>query len=223
MRDVSQMMIRRRRAWACAGVAAILLIAHSTFAAAQSRQTPYVSVGVLGDFKWFSGDPTTNTLDGQGVGGSVAVGSSLGARWDVELGVDVPRFTSTSESTSVTVRRQIITLESRTKNRAMSVAALVRYRPLPRGRVQFGYLAGLSLVRLQRRFDTMAPEGTPASLIPRPQELIDYGAAPTIGIDAAMAVAGRLSLVAAVHATMFSLRDVSGVMLRPRVGVRWQF
>lgn len=183
----------------------------------------YASASVIGDVKRFSGDAETNVLDGEGFGGSVAIGSSVGSRWDVEVGVDLPRVTEVLRPRSVTVRREILTFQSRTRNRTVSVPTLIRYRPAPRGRRQLGYLAGMSFVRLERRFDTQGPEGAPASLIPRPQDLVDYGAAPTVGVDARIGIGERLSIVPAIHVSAFTLREVSGVFLRPRIGLRWQF
>ena len=222
--NVSAMIDARRFGFLVAGCAA-LLVGHARVADAQPPLSgaPYVSVSALGDFKDFSGDPSTDLLGGQGFGGVVTIGASLASRWDVEVGVDAPRFTEAIESSTVTVRRQLITLESRTKNRTLSVSALLRYRPVSRKRLQIGYLAGVSVLRLQRRFDTQGPDGTPDALIPRPQELVDYGPAPTLGVDVQFPVTLRLSMVAAIHATAFAFREVSGVLVRPRIGVRWQF
>jgi hypothetical protein len=215
---------RRNRFGVVATSCAVLLFGHARVVRAQPQGSgAYVSVSALGDFKQFSGDPSTDLLSGHVFGGSVAIGSAIANRWDVELGIDVPRFTEATQSSTVTIRRQLITLDARTKNRALSMSALIRYRPVSGRRLQIGYLAGVSFLRLQRRFDTQAPEGTPDSLIPRPQELLDYGPAPTIGVDVRCAIAPRVSIVAAVHASAFALREVSGLMVRPRIGVRWQF
>ncbi len=206
------------------GCAAMLIsAARSADAQPQPSEGMYVSVSALADVKRFSGDATTNVLNGQAFGGAVALGTSLARRWDLEVGVDAPRVTSDSQPRSVTVRRETITLQSRTGNRAMSVATLIRYRTAPRGRVQIGYLGGLSFVRLQRQFDTQGPADTPRALIPRPQELVDYDAAPTVGVDARIAIVARLSIVPAIHVSAFAFRDVSGVLVRPRIGVRWTF
>jgi len=227
MAEPTRDMVQTRRVRTCvlAAGCAVLLIGHARPADAQPQSTggAYVSVSALADIKRFSGDTDTNVLDGQAFGGAVAIGASVTPRWDIEAGIDVPRFSDDVRSRSVTLRREIITLESSVKNRAIAFTTLIRYRTAPRGRVQIGYLGGLSFVRLQRRFDTQAPLGTPASLIPKPQQLVDYGAAPTVGVDARIAVAGRLAIVAAVHASAFTLRDVSGVLLQPRIGVRWTF
>lgn len=215
----------RRRLLTLAGGCAALLVSAARPADAQPQPAEgvYVSVGALADVKRFSGDPATNVLDGQAFGGTVALGTSLATRWDLEIGVDAPRVTSKSQARSVTFQRETITLQSNTGNRAMSVAMLIRYRTAPRARVQVGYLGGLSFVRLHRQFATQAPANTPAALIPRSQELVDYGAAPTVGVDARIAIAAHLSLVPAIHVSAFAFRDVSGVLVRPRIGVRWTF
>ena len=183
----------------------------------------YVSVSAFVDIKRFSGDPATNVLDGQAFGGGIALGTSLAPRWDLELGVDVPAVTTDLHPRSVTLRRSIFTLQSRTRNRPSSVTALIRFRGAQRGRVQIGYFGGLSLLRLHRQFDTEAPAGTPAALIPRPHESVDYGTAPAIGVDARVDVNAHLSIVPALYLSAFSLQDVSGVLVRPRVAIRWTF
>jgi len=224
-RKVSTMIDRQQRRFGLLAAACVLLVGHARVADAQTQQPggTYVSGSALSDLKDFSGDPSTDVLGGQGFGGAVAVGSSFASCWDVEVGVDAPRFTEDIQSSTVTIRRQLITLESRTKNRTLSVSALIRYRATSGKRLKIGYLAGLSFLRLQRRFDTQGPDGTPDVLIPRPQELVDYGPAPTLGVDVRFPITLRLSIVAAVHATAFAFREVSGVLVRPRIGVRWQF
>jgi hypothetical protein len=81
----------------------------------------------------------------------------------------------------------------------------------------------LSFVRLARRFHTAAPDGTPASLIPRPDERVDYSAAPTVGFDARIVLSDHLALVPGVHACVFRFGDESGLLVRPRIGLRWAF
>jgi hypothetical protein len=183
----------------------------------------YVGVGALLDIKRFSGDPATNVLDGNAAGGSISLGAPLGARWDVELGVEVPAVTTDLQPRLVTVRRSTITLQSRTRNRPITVTPLLRYRAAERGRVQVGLLGGVSLVQLRRFFDTDAPADTPASLIPRSHESVDYAMAPMVGVDARVALTAHLAIVPAMRVSMFSQPDLSGVLLRPRVALRWTF
>jgi hypothetical protein len=198
-------------------------VARPVAAQATSTEGVYVSAGALIDFKRFSGNPATNVLDGEALGGSVTLGTSLTPRWDLEVGADIPRSTTDVHTRSVTIQRSTIALQSRTRNRPITMTALIRFRGTPHGRVQVGYLAGLSVLRLQRDFDTEAPANTPDSLIPSPHESVDYGAAPTAGIDARITITRHVSLVPAVCVLPFSSQDVSGVLVRPRVAIRWAF
>jgi hypothetical protein len=205
--------------------AAALLAGLPADANAQSRTTgrTYVSGSLLADIKRFSGDPTEPLLDGESVGGGVTIGTGLWARWDLQVGVDVPRVSATSRDRLVTLQKSTFTLQSVTENRSVSVATLVRFRGATRGRVQLGYLGGVSLVRLRRDVHTVAPGNTPAGLIPKPDASVDFSAAPTIGVDARIVMGDHLSLVPAVHATVFSVSDTNGLLLRPRLSVRWSF
>ena len=220
---MSRICLWRPLALAAGSAALVMSASRPADAQAQPSEGVYVSASALADVKRFSGDPTTNVLDGQSLGGAVTLGASIATRWDVELGVDIPEATSNLQPRSVTLRRSTITLQSRTVNRMVSVAALVRFRSLPHARLQLGYLAGVSFLRLHRQFDTLAPADTPASLIPKPHESVDYGAAPTVGVDVQIAILAHLSIVPGIHASVFNLDGVSGVLLRPRVGVRWTF
>jgi len=190
---------------------------------ASSAHAQYVSGSLFGDIKRFSGDIDDPVLNGEGVGGGLTIGTALHPRLDLQVGVDVPRFTSTSRDRNVTFQRNVITMRSVTGNQTLSVSALVRVHGVGRGRVQLGYLAGLSIVRLRRDFHTEAPADTPASLIPRPAGSVAYAAGPTLGIDASIAMTPHLAFVPGVRATVFSMSDASGVYMRPRVALRWTF
>ncbi|HET7694556.1 MAG TPA: hypothetical protein VFK57_02535 [Vicinamibacterales bacterium] len=200
----------------------------TSFAQAVEAQTPisesaYVTGGTFVDVKRFSGDPTESRLDGTATGATVAVGTSIGSRWDLQLGLDVTGFSRTQRPRNVTFQRETITLTSVAENQVLSVATLLRFRSAAHGRLRLGYLGGLSFVRLHRRFHTDAPDGTPAGLIPRPDERVDYSAAPTVGIDARIAVTEHLSVIPGIHACVFRFADESGLLVRPRVGIRWAF
>jgi len=206
-------------------VCAVLFAALPRSAHAQPPRSDrvYVSGALLGDIKRFSGDTTEPLLDGEALGGGLTIGTSLAPRWDLQVGVDVPRFSGTSRDRLVTLQKTTFTLQSVTRNQTLSVATLIRFRGVRRGRVQLGYLGGLSVVRLRRDVHTEAPDGTPGGLIPKPDSTVGYTAAPTVGIDAQIAVAEHVSLVPGLHATVFSLPDTSGLLLRPRLGLRWTF
>ena len=183
----------------------------------------YVGASLIGDVKRFSGDLHEAVLNGETYGGAAVFGTSLYPRWDLQLSVDVPHFTATSRPRDVTMQRNIITLQSVTENQTLSVATLVRLHGVHRGRLHLGYLGGLSIVRLRRDFHTEAPPDTPSSLVPKPASSVAYAAGPTLGIDARIDLVSHLSLVPALHATVFSASDSSGILLRPRMSVRWTF
>ena len=186
-------------------------------------ESAYVTAGTFVGVKRFSGDPTEGILDGTATGIAVAVGTSIGTRWDLQVGLDVGTFSETDRPRDVTFQRETITLTSIAENQVLSVATLLRFRSAAHGRVRLGYLGGLSFVRLHRRFHTEAPDGTPTGLIPRPDERVDYSAAPTVGLDARITVTEHLSVIPGVHACVFRFADESGFLFRPRIGVRWAF
>lgn len=192
-------------------------------AASADAQSVYVGAGVLADIKRFSGNTENNIFDGKAPGLGLTLGTHLTNRWGLELGVDTPVGTTEFESRTLQVGRSSIAVESRTRNRILAVSALVRLRSAPHGRLQFGYLAGLNVARLRREFDTVAPDNTPSSLIPRAVETLDYAMAPRLGVDADIAVTKHLSVVPALHVSVFDFQDVNVVTLRPKIGVRWTF
>jgi hypothetical protein len=210
-----------------AGAAVVLLsiAAHTAEAqtAAPIAESAYVTGGTFLGVKRFSGDPTEGTLDGSAAGLAVAIGTSIGTRWDLQVGLDVGGFSETERPRDITFQREMITLTSVVENQVLTVATLVRFRSAAHGRVRLGYLGGLSFVRLHRRFHTEAPEGTPTGLIPRPAERVDYSAAPTVGFDARIMVTEHLAIIPGIHACVFRFADDSGLLVRPRVGVRWAF
>jgi hypothetical protein len=205
--------------------AALALVACAETAQAQTAvaERAYVTGGVFVDVKRFSGDPTEGILDGEAAGGAVAVGTFIGSRWDLQLGLDMGGFSRTERPRTITIGKDTFSLTSIAENKVVSVTTLLRFRATPHGRVRLGYLGGLSFVRLHRKFHTEAPDGTPPGLIPKPDEQLDYSAAPTVGIDARIAINDHLSLVPGIYACVFRFGDESGVLVRPRVGVRWAF
>jgi hypothetical protein len=202
--------------------AILLCVARQASAQSQSGERLYVTVSGLVDVKRFSVDGGSSVLDGTTGGLSVAGGVRLAPRWDVELNLDLPASTTDSEFRGLAIGRTMVQLELKTRNRALTTAALVRFRGAQHGRLQLGYIAGLSIIRFERRFEVTAP-GVPASLIPRSRDAVDYRAAPTIGVDVELTLTRHLSIVPGFHASVFSLQETSALLLRPRGGVRWTF
>jgi hypothetical protein len=204
-------------------IAALTAVQGTARAQGAMPERAYVTAGAFVEIKRFSGDPTEAVLDATAAGGAVALGTHIGSHWDLQLGLDLTGFTRTARPRTVTLQKETFTLTSVTENQAVSVATLLRYRGAALGRLRLGYLAGLSFVRLHRRFHTEGSAGTPAGLIPRPDEAVDYSAAPTVGLDARIALSRQLSIVPGIHACVFRFGNDSGLLVRPRVGVRWTF
>jgi len=204
-------------------VLALLAGAGNARAQAPIAESAYVTGGAFVEVKRFSGDPQEAVLDGNTAGGAVAVGTHIGSHWDLQLGLDVTGFSRSERPRSVTLAKDTYTLTSVTDNQVLTVATLLRYRAAPHGRWRLGYLGGLSFIRIDRRFHTDASDATPAGLIPRPDEAVDYSAAPTIGLDARVAISDHVSLVPGIHACVFRFGNESGFLVRPRIGVRWTF
>ena len=183
----------------------------------------FVGASVFGEIKRFSGEPGEAVLDGNTVGLGLVVGTAIHPRWDLQLGVDMPRETSTSRERTVTLGKNSYTLQSITSNRTLSVGALVRLRGRRVGRVQFGYLGGISFIRLRRDAHTEPVGDVPSGLIPRPMSFIDYSAAPTLGFDARIILSEHFSLLPGIHATIVNFEPDTGILLWPRVGIRWRF
>lgn len=210
------------RLFVCAAGAIVACVAD---ARAQSpvSESAYFTGGAFVEVKRFSGDPTQAVLDGNSPGGALAIGTHIGEHWDLQVGLDVTGFSHTERVRTLTLQKASYTLTSVTENQVLSVATLLRYRGVAHGRWRLGYLGGLSFVRLDRRFRTSAAGGTPAGLIPRPDEAVDYSAAPTVGFDARFAVSKHLSLVPGIHACVFRFGNDGGFLVRPRIGLRWSF
>lgn len=204
-------------------VGAILAIAGTARAQPVATESAYVTGGAFVEVKRFSGDPTEGILDGHAAGGALAVGTHIGSQWDLQLGLDVTGFSRSERPRTVTLQKQTYTLTSIAENQVLSVATLLRYRGAAHGRVRLGYLGGLSFIKLHRRFHSEAADGTPAGLIPRSEELVDYSAAPTVGLDARIALSQHLSLIPGIHACVFRFGSDSGLLVRPRIGLRWAF
>src|ERR1044071_4215671 len=93
------------------GLMAAVLALTGITATAQTTiaESAYVTGGTFLGVKRFSGNPTDGILDGEATGGAVAVGTSIGSRWDLQVGLDVTGFSRTRRPRDVTFQRDTIT------------------------------------------------------------------------------------------------------------------
>ncbi len=203
----------------------ITVLSSSVHAQTGAGGNVFVGGAVFEDIKRFSGDPATDNLSGQAAGGAVSVGTALTPRWDIELGLEVPARTVNLQPHPVVVNKSTtIVLQDRVQNRPVTVPVLIRFHSEARRRVQLEYAAGLSIVRLRRDFDTLAPAHTPAALIPKAHTTLGYASAPVLELDARIEITNHLDLVPAISASVFNVEaQVGAVLIRPRVGLRWTF
>jgi hypothetical protein len=185
-----------------------------------------------------------------GAGGSLRVGTWLHPRWTLELGIDAA--TTTSVETTDDIIIQIVPpppagqfdLETTTKFTSASVVA--GYHPPAMKRVRLGYLAGFAFVRARHTDDYLdSPSltigsdfsfgitgsiggitgGLPIRLVEAKREIRQNTGAVVLGFEAAIDVVKNLAIVPEFRAMTFS--SVAGgpgtFLIRPGVGVRWQF
>lgn len=178
-----------------------------------------VSGSVFADVKRFSGDSTSLPLDGTAFGAGGRIGTTLAPHWIVELGVDAGRTTTTvrDETSLPAIRRQ-----ARTRNQLMAVAAVVGFHPRTSGRLQPGYLGGVTLLHVIRKTDNLIGD------LPQPighRRTIDNVTAATIGFEMRVGLRRHLAVVPEVRALAFTLSGSgpSGFAIRPGVAMRWDF
>jgi hypothetical protein len=208
----------------------IILLAMAQPVLAQSRV--FVGGRAFADTKKFSGDPSTNNLDGTARGGGAEVGVTLNDRFSLRLNVGVDDKTMTSRPIPIGVLvRPAATpptaFRSDVSNRIVSTSVLIGYQFPLHDRVHIGAFGGLSFLHVTRDYSTIGPTPTTAApaLVIRPRTLIDNVAAPTVGAEAAFGLTHHLAVVPNLHVSAFTLSNSgpSGFAIRSGIGARWTF
>jgi hypothetical protein len=197
---------------------------------------PHLFVGgdFFADVKRFSGEPSTNTLDGTGTGAGAETGVALTDHWSVLIAVDSGRTTTTTRSvpigvlaTPVGVAAPITAFSSQVGNRITATSVLVGYRISGRRRLAVEVFGGLSFLHARRDFTTIRtpPVAAAPALVIRPYTLLDNVAAASLDGDFVIGLTSHLALVPRVRAHAFSLSNggPSGFVIRPGIGARWTF
>jgi hypothetical protein len=197
---------------------------------------PHVFVGgdLFADMKRFSGDPTTNTLDGNSVGAGAETGVAFTNHWSILIAVDNGRTTSTSRpipigvlAAPVVVATPVSAFRSQASNRITATSVLVGYRIPVRRRLAVGVLGGLSFLHVRRDYTTIRPSAVAAApaLVIRPYQFIDNAAAASVDGEFVIDLTSHLAFVTRVRAHAFSLSSggPSGFAIRPGIGARWTF
>jgi hypothetical protein len=197
---------------------------------------PHLFVGgdLFADVKRFSGEPTTNTLDGTGIGAGAETGVALTDHWSVLIAVDGGRSTTTTRSipigvlaAPVGVTTPITAFSSQVSNRITATSVLAGYRISGRRRLAVEVLGGLSFLHVRRDFTTIRtpPVAAAPALVIRPYTLLDNVAAASVDGDFVIGLTSHLAVVprARVHAFSLSSGGPSGFVIRPGIAARWTF
>lgn len=179
-----------------------------------------VSGAMFADTKRFSGDTASLPLDGTAFGAGARIRTALARQWTIELGLDVGRTTTTAhDSTTLPLA---IPRQDRTRNQLTATEAIVGFHPGATGRVQLGYLGGVTFLHVVRKTDRLrGGVQQPGS----ERTTVDNVPAVSVGVEMDLGLSRHLSVVPEVRALAFSLSGTgpSGFAIRPGVGMRWHF
>jgi hypothetical protein len=244
-------MIRRfvvvRRAVMLA--AALSLGTHSV--SAQTRV--YVTGDLFADITRFSqvAGPDTLTLsrarppDGIEAGGGGRIGAFFSPAWSLELGFDLGRTHTRTETMSYPTPLipgliiRPVSFESKATVRFAATSMLIGYHPAVSGRVRPGFRGGVSVMHTREAFTLanssflFSDAGLTAGLVgmlgitalPSPVTVEQYtvtsnGLTATVGAEAAIALSDHLAVTPELRLHGGAL---GGILLRPGVSVRWTF
>jgi hypothetical protein len=214
-----------------------LCLAATHVAQAQEHHL-FVGGGLVVDAKRFSGDPSSNTLDGTALGGAIEAGVLLTEHVSLRLQVGVDGKTTASTpipigvlALPVGVTVPITAFRSDVSNRVVATSVLVGYQMPVGDRIHVGASGGLSFLHVTRQYTTTGPvplsaaDAAVIALVVRPYTIIDEVPAATVGGEIVFDVTRHFAAVGRLDAHAFSLGTggPSGVAIRPGLGARWIF
>jgi hypothetical protein len=176
------------------------------------------------------------SIDGEGLGFTVALLRAIGERWGVALeftrGGEIERRTSTRLSpiqplppVPVPFPIPLIEVDVRIEQQHLSLAALGWVRQRAGARVELTYLGGVSFNRSEFERDLRLSVSRPVIIVPidPATDVIEYRVGPAIGADAAFRVANRVFVVGGARLHAVTVAGRGGWLFRPAVGAQWRF
>ena len=167
--------------------------------------------------------------------------------WSLELAVDAGSMSTNvfpNPIQSLPTRSSTLRLPEVSNGTSfLTFSTVVGFHPGKIGRVRLGYLGGLTLVRgtyestipefgiptdftlvpdLGGSF-TVFPPLPPAVIDSRTLRRIDNSVGGILGLEAAVDITERLSIVPGIRTIVFSNSGSSVFLIRPEAGVRWSF
>jgi hypothetical protein len=182
--------------------------------------------------------------DGVTVGGGGRVGAFFSPAWSLELGVDLGKAISDTQTLAARLPNEIVLpfplpqFQSRTSSRFTAASILAGYHPPARGRLQAGFRGGLSLMHTERTsnsgtipsFSTGVVTPSTGFPVPQPIPVQVLSVRPTEfrttgnGLTATLAAEVAIELsrhFAAVPEMRVHAGGLGGFVLRPGVAARW--
>jgi hypothetical protein len=226
----------------------VLLMMVATVAPAWAQSGTGVSVSLVGDIARYNGSDDVyggGSRDGEALGFSLRVDRALGSRWGVELeyvrggeienesrviplpAVTEEVFRSLSSVVGSFVFGSSLSLVPRapqitTVARQSTVSTLAWYRQSVGSRTSLVYSGGVAfgISEIDTTYNySFDPRVLGLSIPPTSTEYTSYTVHPIVGVDARIAMTDHASLVPGVRV----LGAQGGILIRPSVGLRWEF
>ena len=230
----------------------ILLMLCLLAAAQASAQDTTITASLTGDITRFShiqaapeivaGLFPDTPLDGEALGFTLGAGRGIGERWGVafEFGRTGEIDNETTQDIDWRLATQPIrpglpppglpvpidvSFVSRIELQVTTMSGLAWVKHNAGSRVELSYTGGLAFVRSAsaRQYTISDPRLLAIWALPAASEVVEYAAAPIVGMDATIAFTDHTALTAGIRAIAIDVSGTSGWLLRPGVGVRWTF
>ncbi len=172
------------------------------------------------------------STDGESIGVSLSVAQALGERWGVEVEFVRPGEVERENVEDLgavlsppTIFRPI-EYRVRYRQRHTTIGTTVWFRQAVGGRTSLVYLGGVSFARVRRESEielvtrALLP-GQFLPVVPPRTTSVVYSAGPMVGFEARIALTSRAFFIPGIR-----LHDVgafAGWLLRPGIGVQWEF
>ena len=223
----------------------------SVAADAHAQSAGYVAGTAFADIRKFGAPGVIyygaedNSADGTAAGGGLRIGTFLHRRVSLELSIDagVKKAVDVSDPFLILATFPVGTVrEPKASTEFLSVGATLGYHPPTTGRVHFGYRGGVAFVRGIYRspypsyYALAAADATaislampvPSTIYPSPittttERRLATGL--TLGMEAALDLTKTIAVVPEIRLTTFSqpYGATAVFLVRPGVGVRWEF
>lgn len=226
-------------------VVAVAVIAWLCAAPVQA-QGPYVGASVGADLARFSSaEGYDNPATGEAVSWALRLGGPIGSRFGAELEFARPEEIESDQNPDIRILNLLsgligpsttsipnvgttifppINFTVRTAQRNTTLTASVWARQEVSPKFSMVYLGGVGFNRIEQRYEYDFGGGgriLPAlpTILPRSTRTTQYGVGPMAGVEAHIGMSDHLRLVPGVRMHAFN----SGWLVRPAVGVAWQF